>query len=749
MDVNAPLQRRRVRIRGAVQGVGFRPHVYRLATREALSGWVRNDSDGVLLEIEGRALDDFLQALRDEAPPLARIEALEQDSIAPTGGRGFEIARSAGGPIATAISPDASVCDACLAELFEPSDRRYLFPFQNCTHCGPRYTITCALPYDRPNTTMAPFAMCAACAAEYADPADRRFHAQPTCCPTCGPRLDTPIGEIIGHVEAGRIVALKGLGGFHLICDARNGAAVQRLRARKERGGKPFALMAANVESVRMIAHASAEEAALLRSAQRPIVLVAKQDDCGLPEAVAPHLREIGVMLPHTPLHYLLFHEAAGRPFGADWLSAPQPLMLIMTSANPGGEPLVIGNDEARARLGDIADVIVTHDRDIGVRVDDAVMRVIAGAPAFIRRARSFAPAPIKLASEYPRVLAVGGHLKNTICLTRAREAFLSQHIGALENAATYDFFADAMAHLQRTLEIEPQIVACDLHPDFLSTRFAEDLGLPLVRVQHHHAHIAAVAAEYGVEGPLLGLALDGYGYGEGGEAWGGELIMAAGAAFERVGRLRPLQQPGGDVAAREPWRMGAAVLQDLGRSEEIERRFAGQANAAAVSELMNGRAQRTSSCGRLFDAAAALLGVCSHNSYEGEAAMRLEALAGAPRVVDGAWRIVDGELDLRPLMARLADEADPSAGAALFHGVLAEALCEWAGGAARARALKQVALGGGCFANRVLTEQVLKGLRARGLEPLLPRLAPAGDGGLSLGQAHVAAMAWRERRVR
>ncbi len=742
-----PLERVRARIRGAVQGVGFRPHVHALAKARHLAGWVMNDAEGVLLEVEGADLDGFLADVRRRAPPLARIDALETERVARTGEESFEIRASRAGVVATSIIPDAAVCPACLSEMFDPADRRYRYAFLNCTHCGPRYTITAQLPYDRANTAMARFAMCGPCADEYTDPADRRFHAQPTACPACGPRLSHEPAEVLAAIRAGAIVALKGIGGFHLVCDARNEAAVLRLRQRKHRDAKPFAVMAAGLASAWSIAEISAAEAALLTSTQRPIVLCRKAPNAGLAPSIAPGLAEFGVMAPYAPLHYLLFHEAAGRPSGTAWLDAVQDLVLVMTSANPGGEPLVTGNDEARARLGAIADVIVDHDRDILIRADDSLSRVIAGAPAFIRRARGYTPEPIRLARSGPPILALGAHLKTAICVTRGNEAFLSQHVGDLDNAPAYAFLVETIAHLTRLLDVAPERIACDLHPDFLTTRYAEASGLPIVRVQHHHAHIGAIAAEYGIEGPLLGLALDGYGFGPAGEAWGGELILHEGASARRLGSLAPLAQPGGDASAREPWRMGAAALCAIGRAEDIPRRFAREPCAHDIAALLGHErlSPPTTSCGRLFDAAAGLLGVCTHARYEAEAAMLLESLVERPRTAPGLWRIEAGELDLRALLAALAD-LDPTdknarrMGAELFHGVLIEALAAWSSAAAEDLGEARVALSGGCLLNRVLAEGLIAALEQRGLTPLYPRRVPPGDGGLSLGQALVAA---------
>jgi hydrogenase maturation protein HypF len=760
-----------LRVRGRVQGVGFRPFVYRLATELALDGWVRNDGEGVLIALAGSpaSLARFAARLRDEAPPLAKIESVEPlPAPALEPGAGFAIVASGAGPVTTGIVPDAATCDACLAELFDPADRRWRYPFINCTHCGPRFTITAGLPYDRPMTSMARFALCPPCRREYDDPRDRRFHAQPNACPACGPQLsladargaplacDDAIAAAVARIARGEILAIKGLGGFHLVCDARNAATVARLRARKHRDEKPFAVMVANVASARRFGAVDAGAAALLASVQRPIVLLPKAEGCDEALAgIAPGLAEIGLMLPYTPLQFLLFHEAAGRPAGTAWLAQPQPLVLVMTSANPGGEPLVIGNDEAIARLGAIADAFVLHDRDILVRCDDSVVRPRRGraaepgaAAAFVRRARGFTPAAIDLARAGPAVLATGAYLKNTACLTRGAQAFLSPHIGDLDNAASREALAEAVAHLQRVLAIRPQAVAHDRHPDFFSTHLAQQLadalGVPAIGVQHHHAHIAAVAAEHRVEGPLLGVALDGVGLGDDGQAWGGELLRVDGARFARLGHLRELRLPGGDRAAREPWRMAAAVLHELGRGGEIAGRFAAQPAAAAVAELLarDVNCPRTSSAGRWFDAAAGLLGVSQVMNYEGQAAMLLEALAarhGDVPLRAGLWRLDGLVLDLLPLAQRLADERDAAAGAALFHATLAAALAEWIALAARRERLTTVALGGGCLLNRLLGAQLAALLRARGVTVLAAEQAPPNDGGIALGQAWVA----------
>ena len=734
---------RHVVFRGLVQGVGFRPHVWRLATRDDLTGFALNDQDGVLIEVQG-AVDGFVDDLVTQAPPLARIDSISAELCPPVGGEtDFVIRDSAqNGPARTAITADTAVCEECLAELFDPGNRRYLYPFITCTHCGPRFTVTRRLPYDRATTSLAEFPLCEACAAEYADPADRRFHAETTCCPACGPQLDTPLVEIGARIRAGEIVALKGLGGFHLVCDARNERAVERLRVRKRRDGKPFAVMVGNVATARRYAAVDDMSARLIESRERPIVIVPAHTGALLASGVSNGLPTVGLFLPYTPLHWLLIWDLLGRPAGLDWMSTATDLALVATSANVAGEPIVIDGDDARSRLAGIADAVADHDRAIVTRTDDSVLRVVAGAPAFLRRARGFTPAPIRLAREVPCVVALGAQLKATVTVTRGREAFVSQHVGDLDTPDAVAFLEETLDHMLAILEVEPEAVACDLHPDFPTSRLAYRLGPPVIAVQHHHAHVAALAAEHHVEGPLLGLSLDGFGLGSDGGAWGGELLCIDGERFERLGHLAPLAMAGGDRAAREPWRMAAAALHALGRAREIDRRFAGEPLAHSVRDLLaRGIAcTPTTSAGRLFDAAAGLLGLSRRQAFEGEAAMRLEGLATAPTVLADGWRIADGVLDFLPLLARLADGMAAAEGAALLHGTLIAGLVEWAVAAARAQNVDTVALSGGCFLNKTLAEGVAAGLRAGGVKPLIARAVPPNDGGLSLGQAFVAA---------
>lgn len=729
-------RRLRLHVRGAVQGVGFRPYVYGLATRYRLGGFVANDSHGVVIEVEGERASDFVAALPLEKPPLARIDEISVQPVGAVASDGFYIRGSEQGRVSTRIVADAATCEECLRELFDPASRFYRYPFVNCTHCGPRYTIAERLPYDRATTAMKRFAMCAACAGDYADPDSRRFHAEAIACPQCGPRLSHGIAEIAAAIAAGQIVAIKGLGGYQLLCDARDDEAVVRLRQRKHRDQKPFAVMVASRDDVGGIADTSAAELALLETTARPIVLMTSHGR--LAGAIAPKLSRIGVMLPVAPIHHLIFevlNTAHQRP-GQSWA-------IVATSANPGGEPLLIDNHEAELRLSGIADLVVTHDRDIVTRADDSVAMVVAGRTQFIRRARGYVPEPVRLPRTVPPILAVGGALKSTVTVMRGSEAFVSQHIGDLDTAEGVRFFEETVSHLLSTLDVEPVVVARDLHPNMASTHFAEASGRRLIAVQHHHAHAASVMAEHGVTGAALALVLDGFGHGSDGGNWGGELLLCEGATFRRLGHLAPMKMAGGDRAARQPWRMAASALHGLARGNAIATRFAAQPQAARLHALLDQPGVPvTTSAGRLFDAAAGLLGLCQVQSYEGEAAMKLEARVRAPCSMKDGWSIEDGVLSLFPLLARLAaEDIDPVEGAGLFHGTLAAACVDWIGRAARETGVTTVALSGGCFLNAILSSEIERGCIAAGLLPLLPRQLPPNDGGLSLGQAWIAAL--------
>lgn len=765
-------QRWRLRVTGQVQGVGFRPFVYRLAVAHGVHGWVRNDGSGVEIQIEGAyaALTDFCTRVRSEAPPLARIDEV---AVLPlrvdVAASGFHIVATHNDGTGAGLTPDSSVCEACLAELFDPLNRRYRHPFIHCVHCGPRYSVMQRLPYDRANTSMAPFTMCAACAAEYGDPLQRRFHAQTNACAECGPHLTfcdphgvavvrrdehvDPIAETMTRLRAGEIVAIKGLGGFHLVCDARNARAIARLRQRKQRDAKPLALMAANAASVAAYVEWDAHTTALVHSAERPIVLLAKRAGCddALP-GIAPDVPCLGVMLPYAPLHYLVFHEAAGRPDGMDWLREVQSLLLVVTSANRSGEPLVKDNDEAIAALTDMADGFVLHDRAIVARCDDSVVRADHGRSTWVRRARGYAPRALQLTSDGPSVLACGGAYKTTLCMTRGAQAVISPHIGDVDSRAARRHFSETAAHLLSTLAIAPTIVAHDAHPDLFTTHFAQryasEHAIPALAVQHHHAHAAAVMAEHGIARPVIALTLDGVGLGGDGTWWGGELLWVEGARYERLGHLRTLPLPGGDRAAREPWRMAASALHALGRTDEIASRFAAQADVAVLVDMLRRGVQcpMTSSAGRWFDAAAALLGVHPVTHYEAQAAMTLEALAarhGPVPAWNGGFRIEvwDGKqvLDLLPLLARLADRPDRPYGASLFHATLVRALADWVRDAKQRTGCDEVVLAGGCFLNALLSRELATALANDGGTVYEARRLPPNDGAISLGQAWIA----------
>lgn len=729
-DQDSVPRRLKLRVSGVVQGVGFRPFVFGLAKRFDLSGYVLNDTRGVQIEVEGAAVEAFCASLRSEAPSLARIAAVDVEDLPLMADSGFVIAESIQGKSVTRIGPDAATCPECLKELRDPQSRFFGYAFINCTHCGPRYTITSKLPYDRAQTSMAGFAMCSACRADYESPQSRRFHAEPIACPACGPKLSHTVADICNAICSGQIVALKGIGGFHLICDARNSEAIAELRRRKGRDEKPFAVMVADLDGARRIADISELEEELLVSAARPIVLVTNRGE--LPGNLAPGLRLIGVMLAYAPVHNLIF-DAISR------VSPDLPVALVATSANPGGQPLVASNDDAHSRLLAIADMIVCHDRDILVRADDSVLQVISGAPAFIRRARGFVPEPIDLGSDGPSVIAFGADLKNTICVTRGREAFVSQHIGGLDNAETIRFQRETVAHLCGILDVKPSYAACDLHPDFRSTHLAEAINLPLVRVQHHLAHACAAMAEYRLEGRCLGIVLDGFGYGTGGGAWGGELLEVDGAQWRRAGHLSLLPLAGGDRAACEPWRMGVAALASAGRGDLLFDVFNGLSDAERLAAMMSRgmKSAMTSSMGRLFDAAAAISGLRLAQSYEGQAAMKFEAMAEDAHAMENGFVLENGILDFRPLLVQMAERRlTGSIAASVFHATLIDGLARWAVVESRKQDICQIVLSGGCMMNRRLAEGLCSRFSAAGLRTYLPKAMPANDGGLALGQA-------------
>ncbi len=715
-------------IQGQVQGVGFRPYVYRMAKQLGLTGWVQNNAAGVFIEVQGGKTAEFIQLLRENIPPLAKVNSVSLKPI-PLKPQEllFAIIASQQGQANTIIAPDTNTCSECRKELFDKQSRYFHYPFLNCTHCGPRFSITRELPYDRKQTSMSSFPLCQECENDYTNPENRRYHAQPTACTHCGPQLSLPVEQIAQYIVQGEIIALKSLGGYQLICDAQNKATLLKLRERKNRPTKPFALMVANSDIAKQIVVLNKQEQSVLESNERPIVLLKKKNDL-LPYEIAPDLAHLGLMLPYTPLHYLLFNELHSR-------------ILVVTSANVGGDPIIIDDIEAQQKLQNIADKVISYNRHIITRSDDSVVKIINSAPLFVRRSRGFVPSPIQLPHAVPTTLAVGGHLKNTFCITRGNEAFVSQHIGSLTNKATIDFFHESLTHLLKFLNVQPERIAHDLHPDFYTTQFAQSQGLPSFAIQHHHAHLASVIAEHHLQTPVIGLALDGYGYGQNGEAWGGELLLLDNAFFERIGTFYPLRQPGGEIAAREPWRMAASVLHRLGRGREISKRFSFYAQAQTMESILDKKINcpETSSCGRLFDAASALLGIQPVAQYEGQAAMRLESWVTQLQILPMGWHIKNNQFDMSPTLEFLADLNDCITGANFFHGTLIAGLSTWIHQACRERKIDMVVLSGGCFLNQIVSEGLTKALSEFGITVFLPRNLPPNDGGISLGQAWIA----------
>jgi hydrogenase maturation protein HypF len=740
--------RREIRIRGVVQGVGFRPFVFKLARRLGLAGYVLNSSAGVVAEAEGAcdALDCFVERLRSEAPPLARIEEMLVAEMDPVGGQDFVIreSRAQEGEFVL-VSADVATCPDCYRDFTDPANRRFGYAFTNCTNCGPRYTIIRDIPYDRPNTTMAGFHMCRACQAEYDDPGNRRFHAQPNACAECGPQLSAPISEAQRRLSEGEIVAIRGLGGFHLACDPRNDGAVRRLRERKRRSDKPFALMARDVAAVEAFCVVSDDDRRALVGTRCPIVVLPRRGDAGISAAVAPGNNTIGVMLPYTPLHHLLFTGAA---YDA----------LVMTSGNLSEEPIVTANEEALERLGPLADWFLLHNREIYMRADDSVVRTFEGAERVLRRSRGFVPQAIDLGMEVAEIVACGGELKNTFCLSKGRYAVLSQHIGDMENYETLVFFEETLANLKKLFRVEPRAVAHDLHPAYLSTQYALRVpDLEKIGVQHHHAHVASCMAENGLRGKVIGVALDGTGYGTDGKIWGGEFLVADYGGFERRAHLRYVPLAGGDAAVRQPWRPALAYLADTfgGAAEfpelaiwrevpESQRKLVRSMIAHGVNSI------ETSSCGRLFDAVASLIGLRQQINFEGQAAIELETIA-ADGVVDAYPFGLDGDsVDFRPaieVIVREVREGTPAGAiAARFHNTVAEAIVEVCRRLRAEEKLNRVCLSGGTFQNMKLLARTLAGLRRLEFEVFIHAQVPPNDGGIALGQAVVATEILRRR---
>ncbi len=756
--MSALRRRARARVEGTVQGVGFRPYVHRLAAELELAGYVLNDGRGVLLEVEGEAgaVDRFLARLGPDAPPRAVIERVLISDSAAVGETRFAIRASPPGETADApVAPDSATCSDCLAELFDRGDRRYRYPFINCTNCGPRFTIVRGVPYDRRFTTMAGFRMCARCMAEYEDPRDRRFHAQPNACPECGPSLrlldgsgvridaEDALRAAAAALIGGALLAVKGIGGFHLACRADDEAAVARLRERKHREDKPFALMAASLEEAAALVHVGAAERQLLCGCERPIVLAPRVSGAPVASSVAPGAPELGVMLPYSPLHHLLLNDSG--------------CTLVMTSGNISDEPIAFDDEDARQRLGPIADMLLVHDRPIQTRTDDSVVRVLAGGrPMFVRRSRGYVPASVPLPDPTRRpILACGAELKNTFCLGKGGRAWVGHHIGDLENYETLRSFSDGIEHFERLFAVAPEVVVHDLHPEYLSTKYAlERADVELVGVQHHHAHLAAVLAEHGEQGPAVGAIFDGTGYGSDGTVWGGELLVGDLAGFDRAGALLAARLPGGERAIREPWRMACAwLVAAAGAEAPVPRALAEMVDArtwAHVTRMVEtGTASPpTSSVGRMFDAVAALCGVRASVNYEGQAAIELEAACDPgesrsypmPLARDGERVVIDPRETVLAIVADLEAGAAAGAVAARFHAALAGATVSACAEIAGVSGLDLVVLSGGVFQNRRLLEAVGAGLEAAGLRVLLPQRLPPGDGGISYGQAAIAA---------
>jgi hydrogenase maturation protein HypF len=752
----SPRVRRSVVVRGVVQGVGFRPHVYTLAQALRLSGSVSNRPDGVVIEVEGdgRQVRDFVTRLVSEAPPLAVITDVDVAHREVVGGTGFRIDTSSGGLGRTLVSPDVTICDECIGELHDPADRRHRHPFITCTNCGPRYTITTGLPYDRPATTMADFEMCGACAGEYADPADRRFHAQTICCPACGPRLrlvrlehdpsygEPALAEARRLVLDGAVLAVKGIGGYHLVCDATRQAPVAMLRKRKQRGDKPFAVMAASLADARRLVVLSDAEAELLQARSRPIVLAARRPGGPVADEVTPGIGDLGVMLAYAPLHHLLL-GLPGDP--------PGPVALVMTSGNLAGEPIVTEDADAVTRLTGLADAWLTHDRPIHVPCDDTVTRAIDGREAPIRRSRGQAPLPIQLPFESPPALAVGGDLKNTFCLAEGRRAWMSGHVGDMDDLATQAAFMAAEEHLELLTGVSPQRLVTDRHPAYRSRRWALDhaAGRAVVEVQHHHAHVASTMAEHGLPSgrTVLGVAFDGTGYGDDGASWGGEFLVADYAGYERAAHLGYVDLPGGDAGVRNPCRMALSHLRAAGVGWD-----AAIPSVRACDDVELGLLDRqletglrcvpTSSMGRLFDAVSSLAGICHRAGYDAQAAMELESRARPFGDVDG-YRFGPGA-DPGPVVAAVVDDVsagvEPGLVAARFQSAVTALVRLTANQLRERRSLTTVTLSGGVFLNAYLTAACARTLEADGFDVLVHRVVPASDAGIALGQIAVLA---------
>jgi hydrogenase maturation protein HypF len=791
---NAQLIHRRLHtIQGIVQGVGFRPFVYKLASEHGLTGWVQNMAAGVLLEVQGAnpMLSAFDDALNGSLPPLALITSHTSQNIpAIEDDDSFRILPSGDGESSIQIAPDSAICADCLRELFDPNNRRYRYPFITCTNCGPRYSIITGIPYDRPKTTMADFSLCPDCMREYESPLDRRFHAQPIACHVCGPKVSLmktpsplpnppPLGEgvmllhpagggpegggnaavvkAIQLLKDGEILAIKGIGGYHLAVDACNHAAVRKLRERKKRDEKPFAVMASTLEAAHKLALLDDMEERLLISPEAPIVIVRKRHDTLLTTLIAPNNGWLGLMLPYAPLHHLLFHDTLGSmPATTNLEPRTRLTALVMTSGNISDEPIAFEDDDALQRLAGIADYFLIHDRPIHIRSDDSVIRVFQGKPLFYRRSRGYAPRVVKLPFTVEPILATGAELKSAACLADGDHAFLSQHIGDLQNDSTIDSFSHTVKHLSEMLQIKPSLIACDLHPDYISSRFAEDSGLPLVKVQHHHAHMASCMAENGLDGEVIGVVFDGTGYGPDGTVWGGEFLVGGYDGYRRAAHFKVAPLPGGDAAVREPWRMAmsylhqafgeAAFLMDHPVAHQLSAQDQGLFAMMLRSDI---NSPMTSSCGRLFDAVAALLNIRHKVSYDGQAAIELEALAETVLDVGSySYKIlfhkdapaqIDFSLMFPEILADIDADVHNSEIARRFHVTVASATTDICLYIADSTDLDRVILSGGVFQNRLLSEMIYTALTKQGLQVFTHRLVPPNDGGIALGQAAIA----------
>ncbi|MFH0781343.1 MAG: carbamoyltransferase HypF [Pseudomonadota bacterium] len=760
-------------VQGTVQGVGFRPFIYNLACRLGIYGTVTNTGNGVVITAIGSRdrLHRFIDAISSEAPPLSKIsKVLTKDLSESCSIKSFSILPSkAGNSANTAIPPDVALCDDCLRELLDPTNRRFHYPFINCTNCGPRFTIVHTIPYDRPKTSMQVFALCSYCQKEYHDPTNRRFHAQPNACPTCGPSISlhshsgekitsaNPIADTASLLHDGRIVALRGLGGFHLAVNGCSSSAVALLRERKGRPDKPLAIMVRDLAVAHSLCLVSSKEAMLLSSPAHPIVLLQKKPSGCLADNLAPAIDEIGVMLPYTPLHHLLFQMP------------DCPAALVMTSGNASGAPICTANDDALKRLGSIADYFLLHNREIVTRVDDSVVKMVDEQPLMLRRARGFVPSPLLINRQLPKILGCGAGMKNTFCLGREGSVFPSQHIGDLDNLASYDFYIESIDHLCRLQQFKPEAVACDLHPDYMSSRYAADLNLPLYPIQHHHAHAVAVMAEHDLDGPVLAVVFDGTGLGDDGTIWGGEILLTELTSYQRLGHLSHLHLPGGDAAATEPWRMALAALYATFGADAVVDHLPpalSQLKSGTISTILSMLAggfnsPLTSSCGRLFDGVAALLGVRQKISYEGQAAMELEALARKGRskswrkyilpnshsdlsaflrLIEGKWEISCPEF-VKLILAGIASGEPPAEIAWHFHSQLIDCITRLLDILTRQTGIRQIVLSGGCMQNSILLEGLLHTLKSVNLQVFTGNLLPVNDGAVSIGQTIIGGL--------